>query len=156
MSAATATATTMQSRIDALQKNGTFSFPPSGPPPPFLDKSETPTATFMFGQQHSQKKRERDDSAVVDYKSKYARSKEQMATLDRTFRKFVEDSEKIEIDLVKMTQKHEALLSENERLKEKVNELYQTITQLSKAAAQDRENAVAQALAAAARLNKRE
>jgi uncharacterized protein YlxW (UPF0749 family) len=77
-----------------------------------------------------------------------------MAVLDRTFRKFVEDNEKIEIDLVKMTQKHDALVSENERLKEKVNELYQTITQLSKAAAQDRENAVAQALAS--RLNKRE
>jgi hypothetical protein len=133
-------ASTIQARIDTLQNNGTFSFP---------TLSQAPRQQSDL-RQPIQKKRERDDAAV-DWESKYKRSKVQYATLDRTLREHIEQSEKNEIALVKMTQLRDAILSENERLKEKVAELYQTITQLSKAAAQDREKAVVEALASSSR-----
>jgi hypothetical protein len=139
-------ASAIQTRIDALQNNGTFSFPTLSRPQQQQQSDLRQQSTLG---QPIQKKRERDDSAAsaVDWESKYKRSKVQYATLDRTLREHVEQSEKNEIALVKMTQLRDAILSENERLKEKVAELYQTITQLSKAAAQDREKAVIEALA---------
>lgn len=132
MSTVAATATTaatsnVNDRIDALLSRGLFS---------------NRAAPEEAGGQ----KRQRDNDQV-ELAVKYGNLKEQLATLDRTLRTELEKHEETQIELVRVTQQRDVLKTENNTLKAKVEELYLTITKISEAAARDREEAVAAALA---------
>jgi chromosome segregation ATPase len=125
-------ASSLDTRIDALRSGGNFNFPGGA-------EQETKRLRPSHPKQQQQ----------TDLTEKYAHLKAQLATLDRTLRTELEAHEETQAQLVRVTQEKDLLKSENGRLRAKVDELYLAITKLSAGAAQDRQEAVAAALASA-------